>query len=102
MQSHRRRGDIGTSSHDDFTKTRDTERDILCRVSCQVEGIECHLSGGFSNGLASNHPDGFTWLNDRLQVLDIKCCFKVFPNDNTFGVLFLLFEELVGIRVAVL
>jgi hypothetical protein len=51
-----------------------------------VKSVERHLSGRLSNGLTSNHADGFSGLDQRPQVLDVQHGLEVLLQYLAFGI----------------
>jgi hypothetical protein len=55
-----------------------------------MEGVECHLCRGLTDGLASNDTDSLTGLYERTQILEVEHLFKALLEDLALRVLLLV------------
>jgi hypothetical protein len=67
-----------------------------------MEGVECHLGRGLTDGLTSDDTDSLTRLNQGTEVLEIKHLLEALLENLTLRILLLILEQFVLVVVDVL
>jgi hypothetical protein len=66
-----------------------------------MEGVQCHLRGGFTDGLPSDNADCLTRFNQRPEVFDVKHPLEI-PSQNVSSIGLLLLDQAFRVRVEIL
>ena len=66
---HHGGGDGSASRHDNFSQTRNTQRDVHGTVASQMECVQCHLCGRLTDGLTGDDSHRLARIHEGAHVL---------------------------------